>query len=403
MILVSNYKSKNHLETINKIFESSEEIFIAVAFLKSSGLKLLISTIKKSLEDNTLVEIFVGTDFFQTEPSALKQLLTLKEKYSTCKVMIANQAQATFHPKIYMARRGESYRSLIGSANLTKGGVNSNEELSLFVTHTKSESLTKEIMTTFRRYRADLRFQQLDELFLEQYTSRYKINETQRKRFEKARDAALPNAFDLRQIEILYSQYCADDRAMSTLKNRRHQIKESLIIQNKIANMNPRHINANTKKTFEVGLRDLMGSKGGKHLWGSDGIYRKGHQVLEHPEEIIEFFSLAKELSLVDPFGGYEKIRSAGRKILGVGINMATEILCTFAPKRYVVYNGNTCGALKALGISVPKTVDFGTIGPSRYVSLCATIEGLRKRIGVKNLSEADAFLNWIYWKSKKN
>jgi hypothetical protein len=80
---------------------------------------------------------------------------------------------------------------------------------------------------------------------------------------------------------------------------------------------------------------------------------------------------------------------------------MATEMLCTFAPTRYAIYNGNTVGALGALGIETARYAQFHAISPARYDQLCETIKALGSRIGTADLSEADAFLNWIYFEVK--
>lgn len=112
-------------------------------------------------------------------------------------------------------------------------------------------------------------------------------------------------------------------------------------------------------------------------------------------------FALAEDASGRPPRDGYAEVRRAAENIPGVGLNMATEMLCTFAPTRYAVYNGNTVGALGALGIASPQYPQFHAIGPDRYERLCETIKALGARIGAANLSEADAFLNWIYFKKK--
>ena len=144
-----------------------------------------------------------------------------------------------------------------------------------------------------------------------------------------------------------------------------------------------------------------MGSAGGKHLWGSGSIPRQGSKALDHPKKMIELFALAQRASRLRPLEGYAAMRKAAAAIPGVGINMATEMLCTFAPTRYAVFNGNTVGALSTLGIEVAPFANFRAIGPDRYERLCETIKALAARVGAADLSEADAFLNWIYWKVK--
>ncbi|TPI53614.1 MULTISPECIES: hypothetical protein [unclassified Mesorhizobium] len=80
---------------------------------------------------------------------------------------------------------------------------------------------------------------------------------------------------------------------------------------------------------------------------------------------------------------------------------MITEILCTFAPKRYAIFNGNTSGALAAIGISTPRSPTVATLSAERYTQLCATIDALRRRIGGADFTDADEFLNWLYFNTK--
>lgn len=104
---------------------------------------------------------------------------------------------------------------------------------------------------------------------------------------------------------------------------------------------------------------------------------------------------MAQEAAQLFPTEGYANVRSSARKIAGVGMNMVSEILCTFAPKRYAVFNGNTAAALRGLGTDPPKSVTL--FSPEAYARVCGVVEAVRRRIGGEDLSDADAFLNWIY------
>ena len=47
--LISNH-TENHKDRILKLFETADEIIIAVAFLKFSGLKVILNSINKKLK-----------------------------------------------------------------------------------------------------------------------------------------------------------------------------------------------------------------------------------------------------------------------------------------------------------------------------------------------------------------
>ncbi len=400
-MLVANTGNAAHSKFIPDIIKDADEIIIAVAFLKRAGADLIAPLLKRRLAAGADVELFIGTDFFLTEPAALEHFLALKDRHPACKIHLADRGAATFHPKAYVSRRGDQYRSLIGSANLTGGALSANEELSLCVDHSVGDTLTAQLTATFDRYRESSRFQDLDSLALEQYASSHAIDSRERKKYENARDNALPSSFDLRIIERWYRSYRADAKAMSDLAERKQRRADAVRVQTAIAGLAGTPLNVATKAAFQAHLRDLMTSNGGRHLWGSGDIHRRGSEALDHPKDVIALFALGRSAAARPPRDGYDTMRKAGEPIPGVGLNMATEILCVFAPDRYAVYNGNTVGALRALGITAPAHPNFRAISPPRYEKLCITIRALGRRIGATNLSETDAFLNWIYWEVK--
>ena len=357
--------------------------------------------LEKRLAAGATVALYIGTDFFHTDPCALERLLRLKQRHASCIVLVAARASATFHPKLYTARKRGTHRSLIGSANLTAGALGANEELSVCVTHAADDPITQGVESTFERYRKWPRLQELDPLLLQQYASDHAIDRRERQKYEKARDAALPKGIDLRVIADWYQRYLADPEAVALLATRKRSRPTAFRLQRSVAALNDAQITHGARATFRAGLGDLMGSAGGAHLWGSGSIFRQGSKALKHEKDMIGLFALARWASGRPVCEGYDAIRKAGEPIPGVGLNMATEMLCTFAPTRYAVFNGNTVGALEALGVETARYAQFQAISPARYEQLCETIKALGNRIGTSDLSEADAFLNWIYWEVK--
>lgn len=398
--LVSN-EGAGHSASIRDLLDGADDIKIAVAFLKRGGVEHIVPMLDERLAAGATAEIFVGTDFFHTDPCALEKLLSLKQRHPSCTVSVASRAAATFHPKLYAVRKGDVHCSLVGSANLTAGALATNEELSLCVAHAAGDPLTRSLGDTFERYRTWDRLQELDPLLLQQYASDHAIDKRERDKYEKARDAALPKGIDLRVIADWYKRYLADPKAMNDLATRKRSRAKALRLQRAIAALSEATITQKARATLREGLGDLMGSAGGAHLWGSGSIFRQGSKALNHEKDMIGLFALARSVSGRPAGEGYGAIRKAGEPIPGVGLNMATEMLCTFAPTRYAIFNGNTVGALEALGIETARYAQFHAISPARYEQLCETIKALGNRIGTSDLSEADAFLNWIYWEVK--
>ncbi len=146
MKLITNSVYDNHAKSFNELLYSSNEVFIAVAFFKKTGFNIISKAFNQSLEKGNKITLVCGLDFYQTEPEALKEVYSLSQKYNNCKLMIKKQdVKSTFHPKIYYFKNEKKATLIIGSANFTKGGFESNFELSISSTFELASKENKEI------------------------------------------------------------------------------------------------------------------------------------------------------------------------------------------------------------------------------------------------------------------
>jgi HKD family nuclease len=400
--LVSNDTGNGHGGAIDAVLADAEAISIAVAFFKVGGAQFIGPLLETRLADGANVEIFVGTDFFLTEPDALKILLALRKRHPGLTVFLGDRGKATFHPKIYAARVGASCRSLVGSANLTAGALSDNDEVSVRTDHADGDALSLQLAKQFDRFRADPRFHALDDFILLRYEERYRLHKRLRDRLEKEMKDQLVDGLELGLVANLFAQYQQDPRAAKQRRERKRKRRAALVVQRAIASLPAGSLGRSDTGTFQGHLRDLMTSNGGRHLWGSNNIFRRGSVALDQPRQVVSLFKLAARVAHLPPAQAYAQVRGPAKAIAGVGLNMVTEILCSFAPQRYAVYNGNTAGALAALGIPNPYASNLASITPERYAQLCVLIGALGEHLGGVDLSEADAFLNWVYEWSKE-
>lgn len=401
--LVRNGVLNDHLKALDGILDRASNITIAVAFLKSKGLDKIVERLTRRLSAGALVEMFVGTDFCQTEPKALEELFTLSRRHPKLTLWIAKpDGLSTFHPKTYLGVEGKTARVMIGSANLTGGALGSNEEISLVWEVAAEHPLLSDLQVVFLGYRNGGRCEKLDEIALAQYRRRFKIAEDAKKRVEKEIADSDSNTFDLAKILSLHAEFSQDRDEAKALEKRRRDRKAALNVQRRIAGMaGNEKLSDEDRANFNTLFRDLVTSGDGhRHLWQSGDIHRRGQAALSNPSGMIALFSLAQDAARLSPEQGYARMRAPSGKIDGVGINMVSEMLCTFAPKRYAVFNGNTAGALRAVGADLPKSVTL--FSPKAYGRVCSVVEAVRRRIGGEDLSDADAFLNWIYQKKVK-
>lgn len=120
----------------NEIMESAK-INIAVAFLRKSGMDQILKAMDHALtQRNAEIEIIVGLDFKHTDHVALRTLEQLSHKYSRFSFYCFgdrrdNFNDLVFHPKIYLFSERNRYTSIVGSSNLTRGGLLSNFEINV--------------------------------------------------------------------------------------------------------------------------------------------------------------------------------------------------------------------------------------------------------------------------------
>ncbi|WQT66675.1 NgoFVII family restriction endonuclease [Helicobacter pylori] len=129
-------------KVINEGLRNSLDTHIAVAFLKYSGVEIIRDALINSLEKGAEFEIIVGLDFKTTDSKSIRFLLDLNKTYKKLKFYCYgdkenNKTDIVFHPKIYMFDNGKEKTSIIGSANLTKGGLENNFEVNTIFTEKK--------------------------------------------------------------------------------------------------------------------------------------------------------------------------------------------------------------------------------------------------------------------------
>ncbi|MDR0586829.1 MAG: phospholipase D family protein [Treponema sp.] len=117
----------------------STKVQIAVAFLRRTGIDEIYKSLDYALRrNNAQIEIIVGLDFRTTDSNALFALKEIENKQKNFKFYCFgdkrdNYNDLVFHPKMYLFEtslsRNTKYTSIIGSSNLTGGGLTSNFEV----------------------------------------------------------------------------------------------------------------------------------------------------------------------------------------------------------------------------------------------------------------------------------
>lgn len=134
MQIVSNVrKSKSHLTVLKKIFEQYDDIVICSGWMKMCGLSEVLPTIDGAISRGARIAVYTNTSHAEVGcVAALKARPGLTH---------LNVETPYLHTKLYYGRRGESFTAMVGSANITAGGLWKNEELSLVLSGQTSDAI----------------------------------------------------------------------------------------------------------------------------------------------------------------------------------------------------------------------------------------------------------------------
>ena len=129
-LLFQGVTSGDHVAAVRNILgiPNPQRIIMCVAFLNESGLAILNDALAPVAAQTT---ILAGIRNGITSAQGLRKSLQLG--CSTYAVDTGSRS-VLFHPKVYLSRNDDEARLIVGSANLTLGGLTSNIEASLILT-----------------------------------------------------------------------------------------------------------------------------------------------------------------------------------------------------------------------------------------------------------------------------
>ncbi|MGK9450318.1 phospholipase D-like domain-containing protein [Acidithiobacillus caldus] len=125
-----------------------QTLYIVVAFAKNSGILRIIDAIRYFRDRGGKVNVYLGIDLEGTSYEALINLLLNTDSLN---VIHAENGQ-TFHPKIYLLLGPKKKVLIVGSHNLTGGGLWTNFESSIIITLKESCKENTQVLNSFEDY-----------------------------------------------------------------------------------------------------------------------------------------------------------------------------------------------------------------------------------------------------------
>ncbi len=189
---------------LSEALSGAREAKIAMAFATGSGLNAL-PELKQFCARGGKLKFIAGTDFQRTEFEAVDALG--EERTAACKVVWIPRAKQNrvFHPKLYLFEDRENFIGIVGSSNLTAGGLRHNFEANLRLVGSPTEPESVELKEYFDR----LWVHPLTTELNEQIRKDYQLLQEQRREAEGAFLAQADVAKRLRGVNLLVADALA--------------------------------------------------------------------------------------------------------------------------------------------------------------------------------------------------
>jgi HKD family nuclease len=122
-------------DVLGPLIQNATDVKMAVAFASRDGIALLRPSLDAALANAAHVEFLVGLDMHGTETNALRDLFDLSKDSGNAALYcyLSSSSGTIYHPKIYLARAYDESSVVIGSSNLTRGGLKSNIEANVLL------------------------------------------------------------------------------------------------------------------------------------------------------------------------------------------------------------------------------------------------------------------------------
>lgn len=141
-------------DLLNEELRNADEFLAATAFLNSGGLNVVMARLEEILRTEGHVSIVHGADFRITDPGAVHALVDMNLRYGNMSYRVNFDWSLThrqrFHPKLYLSTFDyKRYCVIVGSSNLTLGGLRNNTEVNAVIRGDVAEPSVRECLSIY--------------------------------------------------------------------------------------------------------------------------------------------------------------------------------------------------------------------------------------------------------------
>lgn len=144
--IIFNNKYNNMYNELLQLFSDCDEYYINVAFITFSGVQLIIQKINELNKRGVKGKIIGSTYLNFTDPKALEKLNDFENV--EVRIFDTNESNRGFHSKCFIFRKGNRYKVIIGSSNLTASALKENIEWNAMIELDSSDCDDREIINS---------------------------------------------------------------------------------------------------------------------------------------------------------------------------------------------------------------------------------------------------------------
>lgn len=359
--------------TLPRALRTAKRIRMATAFAHMSGWQLIAPHIVRS---NAQVEILTGLDFCQTEPAVLREWLKLS-RTGRVKAYLYRGSSPTFHPKVLIVESRSLRFAIVGSANLSAGGLRDNIECSVYTNHLPT--LTK-LGEWFDRemYQSN----EINQEDIDEYEPKHKAAQKAKRVVQaQQREAEEKIASKHRSRSQTWQDAVRRGKRYFSSKqfrnNDRRQWAHAARSIRKLLHLPTFNFNrTDWRKFFEV---EELGNVVPIH---SNKLFRRKKLLQKALRHLIDESVPIQErittvLDSAQPFA-----------LKGLGINIVTKILAAHRPNKWPVFNGPVKEVIGGFGYEEPHGADIG----GKYAAFSHLMGKFKQQTSAPDILSLDCF-----------
>jgi len=397
-LILNEDEEHHHGQVLAKLLPGADRLECLAAFATNSGIEFILNKLRAGLVAGLEARFAIGLDCYLTEPRLLRTLLQLSKKYRLQLYITDDEGKekhTTFHPKIYAISHSIGSTVLIGSANLTNGGLYGNYEASARIDDPNSV-----LMQSISRHIDELIEQAVlvpaTKANIDNYERSYTIYQDQRyladRHFERAKSQIGIYTETLRDI-LQEMKNNTSEAGFETQRNIRGENRKEAA-RRIIALASTEKLEADA---FVKHFENLI------LLFHSGGLQRGKTVIATNADEfqaaLLDIVT-SKELT---PGEAYQLLLDHFNKIPRAGVNLLTEILIAIDCERFAVMNQNAVSGLRRANIyDFPPKPLKDNVNAECYARYCQQADIVRQELGLANFTELDALFNYAYWRQEE-